>query len=88
MTAPESVPVRRPLLAIDGVVKRFGAQTALGGGPLSIGAVALAGENGAGKSTLMAICSGALAPDAGTLRWQGHAVRFRGSADAAASDPG
>ncbi|MBA2259659.1 MAG: sugar ABC transporter ATP-binding protein [Acidobacteria bacterium] len=88
MAAPGSVPEHGPLLAIDGVVKRFGAQTALGGVSLSIGAgeiVALAGENGAGKSTLMAICSGALAPDSGTLRWEGHAVRFRGSADASAA---
>jgi ABC-type sugar transport system ATPase subunit len=74
-----------PLLAIEGVVKRFGGHTALDTVSLSVGAgeiIALAGENGAGKSTLMAICSGALAPDEGVLRWEGQAVRFHGTADA------
>ncbi|HXG56102.1 MAG TPA: sugar ABC transporter ATP-binding protein [Vicinamibacterales bacterium] len=85
MPASGSVPERGPLLAVEGVVKRFGGHTALGGVSLSIAAgeiVALAGENGAGKSTLMAVCSGALAPDEGGLRWQGHAVRFTSTADA------
>ena len=88
MTAPGPVLESGPLLAIEGVFKRFGAQTALDGVSLSIHAgeiVALAGENGAGKSTLMAICSGALAPDAGTLRWQGQAVRFNSTAEAYAA---
>ena len=74
-----------PLLVVEGVVKRFGGHTALGGISLSIHPgeiIALAGENGAGKSTLMAICSGALAPDEGTLQWEGHPVRFAGTADA------
>ncbi|MBA3295571.1 MAG: sugar ABC transporter ATP-binding protein [Acidobacteria bacterium] len=85
MTAAQSVLDEAPLLAIEGVVKRFGGHTALGGVSLSVRAgeiIALAGENGAGKSTLMAVCSGALAPDAGVLRWQGHGVRFGGTAEA------
>lgn len=85
MSASGSVPAGGPLLVIEGVVKRFGGHTALGGVSLSISPgeiIALAGENGAGKSTLMAICSGALAPDEGMLRWQGEAVRFTGTADA------
>ncbi len=85
MTASGPVPERGPLLAIEGVVKRFGGHTALDRVSLSVSAgeiIALAGENGAGKSTLMAICSGALTPDAGVLRWDGQAVRFNGTADA------
>ena len=75
MPASGSVPASGPLLVVEGVVKRFGGHTALGGISLSIHPgeiIALAGENGAGKSTLMAICSGALAPDEGTLHWEGH----------------
>jgi len=85
MPASGSVPERGPLLAVEGVVKRFGGHTALDGVSLSIHSgeiIALAGENGAGKSTLMAICSGALAADEGVLRWQGQAVRFSGTAAA------
>ena len=85
MPASGSVPTAGPLLVVEGVVKRFGAHTALADISLSIDAgevIALAGENGAGKSTLMAICSGALAPDEGELHWEGRPVRFGGSADA------
>jgi ABC-type sugar transport system ATPase subunit len=85
MSASGSVPAGGPLLVVEGVVKRFGGHTALGGVSLSISPgeiIALAGENGAGKSTLMAICSGALAPDEGMLRWQEQPVRFAGTADA------
>ena len=85
MPASGSVPAGGPLLVVEGVVKRFGGHTALGGISLSIQPgeiIALAGENGAGKSTLMAICSGALAPDEGTLQWEGHPARFAGTADA------
>ena len=66
-----------PLLEVRGLAKRFGAQAALEGVSLQIAAGevhALAGENGAGKSTLMAILSGALAPDEGTLLWEGREV--------------
>ena len=85
MTASGSVPAGGPLLAIEGVVKRFAGHTALGGISLSVRSgeiIALAGENGAGKSTLMAVCSGALLPDEGGLRWEGRRVIFRGTADA------
>ncbi|HVL66165.1 MAG TPA: sugar ABC transporter ATP-binding protein [Vicinamibacterales bacterium] len=85
MTTPERHAAGDPLLAIEGVGKRFGGHRALADVTLSVRTgeiIALAGENGAGKSTLMAICSGALPPDEGHLRWNGTPVRFQGTADA------
>jgi len=45
---------------------------------------AIVGENGAGKSTLMKILYGMQAPDEGTVRVRGEAVRFRSPRDAIA----
>ena len=62
------------LLAIDGLVKRFGGLIATDHVSLDIrrGEVhALIGPNGAGKTTLIAQLSGALASDAGTLTFDG-----------------
>ena len=59
-----------PMLDVHGIVKRFGATTALDGVELGVrsGEVhALIGENGAGKSTLMNVLSGAIRPDAGVM---------------------
>lgn len=64
------------ILQLSGIRKRFGATVALDGVELDVapGEVhALVGENGAGKSTLMKILSGALDPDAGTMRLDGAA---------------
>lgn len=45
---------------------------------------AVLGENGAGKSTLMKIIYGAVQPDTGSLRWNGHPVQLRSPAEARA----
>src|SRR5262249_35940251 len=66
-------PVAR--LEMRGVSKTFGATRALDEVDLTVRAgevCALVGQNGAGKSTLMAIVSGALKPDAGSLRLDGE----------------
>jgi ribose transport system ATP-binding protein len=63
-----------PRLEMRGVQKKFGATQALGGVDLALGAGevhALLGQNGAGKSTLMKVLSGAIQPDAGTMKIDG-----------------
>jgi ABC-type sugar transport system ATPase subunit len=81
------MPPSTPLLEVRALSKRFGAQAALQDVSLDVAAGeihALAGENGAGKSTLMAILSGALAPDAGEIRFEGRTVVLRDVRDAQA----
>jgi ABC-2 type transport system ATP-binding protein len=61
-------------LVIDGLVKRFGAVTALDGLELDISAghvYGFLGSNGAGKTTTMRIALGVLRPDGGTITWNG-----------------
>ena len=63
------------LLEATGVEKRYGAVTALRDASLSVrpGEIhALMGANGAGKSTLVKILTGAVEPDAGTIRLRGQ----------------
>jgi ribose transport system ATP-binding protein len=72
----EGVATGAPRLEMRGVKKRFGATQALGGVDLSVAAGevhALLGQNGAGKSTLMKVLSGAIQPDAGTMKLDGAA---------------
>ncbi len=60
-----------PLIAVRGIVKRFGSTTALQDVSFDVrpGEVhALLGENGAGKSTLMKILSGIYQPSAGEIQ--------------------
>ncbi len=64
----------QPLITARGIEKRFGGVVALDGVSLSVGrgeVHALVGENGSGKSTLVRILSGAIAPDAGELTFDG-----------------
>lgn len=66
-----------PLVAVQGIVKRFGALTAVDQVDMDVAAGethALLGENGAGKSTLVKMLYGLLQPNAGEIRWRGERV--------------
>jgi ABC-type branched-subunit amino acid transport system ATPase component len=79
------------LLEVRGLGKRFGGLTAVAGVDFTVteGQIkALIGPNGAGKTTILNMISGALAPTAGEVRFEGaplpagrpHAVAARGVA--------
>ncbi|MGX9347308.1 sugar ABC transporter ATP-binding protein [Microbacterium sp. KNMS] len=77
----------KPLLALEGITKRYGGTLALNGArfDLRAGEVhALMGENGAGKSTLMKILAGNVARDAGEVFIDGERVEITSPADARA----
>ncbi|QOV39961.1 sugar ABC transporter ATP-binding protein [Streptomyces ferrugineus] len=74
-----------PLLALNGVCKRYGAVEVLIDIELEIRAgqvVALLGDNGAGKSTLVKVISGVAPADKGDIRWEGRPVHIRRANDA------
>ncbi|MCP8939491.1 ABC transporter ATP-binding protein [Alsobacter sp. SYSU M60028] len=75
-----------PLVALRGIVKRFGDLTANDHVDLDVrpGEIhALLGENGAGKSTLVKILFGLLQPNEGEIIWQGRRVTLDNPEDAA-----
>ncbi len=83
--AAEPSAERVPILEARGIAKRFGSVVALEGVDFEVypGEIAaLIGDNGAGKSTLIKILSGALRPDAGTIRMRGRPVEFHSPHDA------
>ena len=78
-----------PYLRVEGLVKRFGPFTALGGVDLEVypGEVhCLLGDNGAGKSTLIKTLAGVHQPTEGKIYIEGKPVDFRSPRDA--SDAG
>ena len=73
------------ILEASGVVKTYGAVTALRGASLAVrpGEVhALLGANGAGKSTLVKILTGAVRPDAGRITVRGQVREVHSPAEA------
>lgn len=71
---------RAPVLAVEGLSKRFGPITALSDVSLSLerGEIrAICGENGAGKSTLVKILTGVYRPDRGVIRIEGEVRDIR-----------
>jgi len=76
---------QQPRLTLTGVVKSYGAVKAIRHADFELqpGQVhALVGENGAGKSTLIKIISGATAPDAGSVTYDGQSVTITSTVDA------
>jgi branched-chain amino acid transport system ATP-binding protein len=65
------------ILEVEGVTQRFGRFTALSNVSATFEAgklTAIIGPNGAGKSTFFNVVSGALAPTAGRIRFQGRDI--------------
>jgi len=80
-----------PLIAMRGVVKRFGSVLANDHVDLDIRpgeVLALLGENGAGKSTLMRVLYGLYPADVGTIAVDGRDVIFASPLDAMAAGIG
>jgi ABC-type sugar transport system ATPase subunit len=70
-----------PAVRANGIVKQFGATTALAGVDFDVmpGEIhALVGENGAGKSTLIRILGGVHRPDRGEIAVDGRPCHFAG----------
>ncbi|MFE3448258.1 ATP-binding cassette domain-containing protein [Nonomuraea sp. NPDC059194] len=74
-----------PVLALEGISKRFGAVQALTDVELEVNAgevVALVGDNGAGKSTMIKVIAGVGPPDSGTITWEGRQVSITSPSEA------
>ena len=75
-----------PVLAVEGLTKRYPGVLALDGMSFEIRpreVVGLIGENGAGKSTLLKSLVGLTRPDSGSITVRGEQVKLRGVAHAA-----
>ncbi len=72
----DTAPELDDILTADGLVKKFGDKAVVDGVSLHVGRgeiLGFLGPNGAGKSTTIAMLTGALAPDAGTITVDGTA---------------
>jgi branched-chain amino acid transport system ATP-binding protein len=65
------------LLAVSGLTKRFGGFTAVSNVSFEVEKgeiLGLIGPNGSGKSTIFNVLAGALAPNGGSIRFEGHEI--------------
>jgi branched-chain amino acid transport system ATP-binding protein len=70
-------PEGKPLLTVEGLVKRFGGFRALDVLSFSVGAgeiLGLVGPNGSGKTTCINVISGLYRPDGGTIYFEGRSI--------------
>lgn len=75
----------KPVVYMEGIVKRFGTITALDGVDFSVHeqqVMALLGDNGAGKSTLIKILTGVYTPTRGKIFFEGQPVQISSPRDA------
>jgi D-xylose transport system ATP-binding protein len=82
-----SVPAGPPLVEMVGIEKHFGGIRAVEDVSIDLfpgEVVGVLGHNGAGKSCLMRILSGAMLPNAGTIRIRGEDTRIHSPQDARA----
>src|SRR5689334_13630355 len=74
---PTMVTMNEPAIRVDGLVKTFGATTALAGVDLEVrrgSVLGLLGPNGSGKTTTVRVLSTLLRPDGGRATVLGHDV--------------
>ncbi len=65
------------ILAVTGISRHFGGIQAVADVSLTIGrgeSLGLIGPNGAGKSTVLSLVAGALAPDSGSIKFDGEEI--------------
>lgn len=65
------------LLEAEGLCKHFGGVTALDGLTVEVRPgeiLGLIGPNGSGKTTFINVCTGVVAPESGTVRYQGQSL--------------
>jgi branched-chain amino acid transport system ATP-binding protein len=75
-----SPPVPSALLSVHDLAYAYNGVAAVRGVSFEVGSgevVALLGANGAGKSTTVKVIAGALAPQAGSIRFDGEAIEGR-----------
>ncbi len=86
MSATDATPT--PILAAQGLVKRFGRVTALNGSDFELypgEVLAVIGDNGAGKSSLIKCLSGAMVADEGHIFLEGQPRLFKRPQEARAA---
>jgi branched-chain amino acid transport system ATP-binding protein len=75
-----------PLLALEGVTKRFRGLTAVDNVSFSVQAgeiVGIIGPNGSGKTTTFSCVSGFLLPEEGDIRFEGVSIKGHKPSDIA-----